>query len=127
MALRTQILGTALTPIVALWLAEFPGGPTTYWPTFFLLGTLPTTFKTLVNYTLELTTPDRHPQYISTLKLTMLVPFFLSPLVGLLIDVTGFRAVFLSIALLTLIGAGMTFRICEPRQKQGPSGRSQAV
>jgi len=127
LALRTQILGTAVTPVAALWLAEFSGGPTTYWPTFFLLGTLPTTFKTLVNYTLELTTPDQHPQYISTLKLTMLMPFFLSPLVGLLIDVTGFRAVFLSIALLTLIGAGMTFRICEPRQKQGPSGRSQAV
>ncbi|MEO1998890.1 MAG: MFS transporter [Planctomycetaceae bacterium] len=118
LALRTQILGTALTPLVALWLSGSPGQPATYWPTFFLLGTLPTTFKTLVNYTLELTTPEHHPHYISTLKLTMAVPFVLSPLVGLLIDLTGFHAVFLTIAVLTLVGFGFTFRLCEPRQRQ---------
>ena len=117
LALRTQILGTAVTPVFALVLSDLAVPPTAFWPTFFLLGTLPTTFKTLVNYTLELTTPDQHPHYISTLKLTMLLPFILSPLVGLLIDWTGFHTVFVMIAISSLIGFGLTFRLCEPRHR----------
>ena len=88
-----------------------------FWLTFFLLGLIPVTFKTLVNYTLEITEPSNHPRYISTLKVCMAIPFCLSPLVGLLIDLIGFEAVFGCITALTACGGMMTFRLSEPRHR----------
>ena len=71
----------------------------------------------MVNYTLELCEPEKHPQYISILKVSMAIPFILSPLVGLLVDVIGFTRVFAGIAVLVAIGGLQTFRLAEPRHQ----------
>ena len=115
--LRLEILMAAGTPLLALLLVgnllEGIAGP--YWLTFFLLAFVPVTVKTLVNYTLEICQPNKHPQYISTLKVCMAVPFVLSPFVGLLIDRIGFRPVFIGVFVVMLAAWLMTFRLPEPR------------
>ena len=74
--------------------------------------------KTFINYTLELTDAANHPRYVSTMGLCFAVPFILSPLVGMLIDVVGFEPIFLAISGLIGIGALLTFRMSEPRHSQ---------
>ncbi len=116
LALRILIFGASLTPIISLSLAVwFPQIGVPYWITFLILGTVPTTFKALNNYALEITDSSNHPRYLSTLRLAMMVPFFLSPLYGLLIDVAGFEPVFIATSIVILMGSLMTFRLSEPR------------
>ncbi len=69
----------------------------------------------MVNYALELVDEVGHTRYVSTLTLTMAVPFLLSPLVGWLVDLWGFASVFLGATLLILSGCFMTFKLIEPR------------
>ena len=117
LTLRLLILCAALTPLIALSLADRASrGTDLYWLTFVSLGTVPTTFKVLINYTLELTDREHHPHYISTLKLCMAFPLLLSPFVGALIEPLGFSRVFISVGAIGLVGAAMTFFMVEPRQ-----------
>ena len=117
LAVRLQVFCVALTPLLALILVSesFETGPDLFWLTFFLLGMTPVTFRTLTNYVLEISKHDDHPRYISTLKLCMAIPFLFSPLIGLLVDVVGFAAVFLTISCLVTLGGLLTFRMAEPR------------
>jgi len=110
-ALRLLLTGVALTPILALVLANGER----YWITFAVLGAVPVTFRTLTNYALELCEPDQHPVYISALRLSMALPLLLSPLIGLWIDATSFSPAFLTIAGVTGTGAILTFFMDEPR------------
>lgn len=114
-ALRIEIAVAMLTPLLALALTRNGRGIEWYWVTFFTLGLVPVFMKTVMNYTLELCPPDKHPQYLSTVKVCMALPFFLSPLFGLLIDAAGFEAVFCVISGCILIGGLLTLRIPEPR------------
>ncbi|GAB4149289.1 MAG: hypothetical protein Tsb009_23530 [Planctomycetaceae bacterium] len=115
--LQLEILGAALTPLLALLLVGhvFDGWTGPYWLTFFLLSFVPVTVKTLVNYTLELCPPEKHASYLSTVKVCMAIPFLLSPLVGLMIDRIGFQPVFLAVCVVILAAGAMTFLIPEPR------------
>lgn len=116
LTLRLLISLASLTPLMALSLAIwFPEVPVPFWITFVVLGTVPTTFKILTNYALEITEPKNHPRYISTLKLAMMVPFVLSPLYGLMIDLVGFEPVFITTSGMIALGGLMTFRLSEPR------------
>ena len=119
LVLRIQVLAAALIPLLAIWLARLgtDHGRHLFWITFFALGTTPVVFRTLVNYTLEISTSDQHPRYLSTLKVTMAVPFLISPVVGLLVDRLGFTAVFFSMSGLMAIGGLLTFRLVEPRHR----------
>jgi hypothetical protein len=74
--------------------------------------------KSFINYTLELTDPANHPRYVSTMGLCFAVPFVLSPLVGMLIDIIGFQPIFLAISATIGLGALLTFRMAEPRYSQ---------
>ena len=116
LALRLGILGAALTPLLALALSEYaPGGM--FWLTFMILGCVPTTLKTIVNYTLELTDSSQHPQYISTVRLCMGLPLVFAPFFGLLVepDQLGFRTIFIGVSAVTFLGVLLTFKIIEPR------------
>lgn len=119
LAVRLQVFCVALTPLSAVVLASerFETGPDLYWLTFCLLGMTPVTFRTLTNYSLELSHHDDHPRYISTLKLCMAIPFLFSPLIGLLVDVIGFTTVFLAVACMVMLGGILTFRMDEPRNE----------
>jgi hypothetical protein len=117
LVVRIEAFLAAATPLLAILLASgwFADGMRYYWLTFFMLGLVPVTFKTLTNYTLELADPQQHPRYISTLKLCMAIPFCLSPLVGLLVDWVGFQLVFSCIAVVIIAAGVLTFRLSEPR------------
>lgn len=114
-ALRIQIVLALFTPLLALLLTRNGRGIDWYWLTFFLLGIVPTTMKTMMNYTLEICEPQQHAQYLSTVKVCMALPFFLSPVFGLLIDTAGFATVFGVISGLVFLSGVLTLRIPEPR------------
>lgn len=120
LALRMELIIAVITPLAALVLTEVWNQFPIYWMTFFLLGTVPTCFKTLANYTLELTDPVEHPRYLSLLRLSMAVPFVLSPFVGALIDWFGFAPVFQSIAAVLVVATLLTWKLHEPRHAQFP-------
>jgi len=117
LAVRICLFGCVLPPILALICSKLLTEETAYLftLTFFLLGITPVTFRTLTNYTLELTHQSEHPRYLSTLKLSMALPLLFSPLIGLFVDRFGFELIFISITLLLLLGGLYTFQINEPR------------
>ena len=59
--------------------------------------------------------PAEHPRYLSTLSLSIAAPALLSPLAGLAIDLVGFEAVFLIVALLVFCGWLLSLGLEEPR------------
>ncbi len=118
LVLRIVMLGVACVPVVAVALSYAGEGDGAFYTIVFLmLGLTPIGFKTLANYALELGDPSEHPRYLSTLALCMATPILLSPVVGLLIDVAGFRPVFFGISALLVSGWVLTFRLNEPRHR----------
>ena len=113
-----------ISPILAWWLSRQPGTSTaTYASVFFFVGLTPVSLRMISNYTLELTTTDRHPIYLSSLGLSLGIPTIaLSPLFGLLIDWAGFDIAFGLVIGLMAIGWLMTFAIVEPRQQKYGEG-----
>jgi MFS family permease len=112
--LQIALLGIAAAPIVALVLRLANVGGW-YCLVFPLVGLTPVVIRTLQNFTLEICEPADHPRYLSTMALCVSLPLFLSPLVGLLIDLIGFEIVFIGICVIVLIGWLMTLRLREPR------------
>lgn len=117
LALRLVIFSLGVTPLLAVVLAHLDPelGRRSYWLVFALLGLTPVTMKSLHNYALEIAPPAEHPRYLSTLGISLAVPFLCSPLVGWLIDRIGFETVFLVGSGLVLTAGLMTFRLPEPR------------
>ncbi|MBM4076356.1 MAG: MFS transporter [Planctomycetes bacterium] len=122
-SLRLLIFGTAVVPVLALAFTNRVGGwgPEYFWITFFFIGLTPVTIKTLTNYALELTGPDKHPLYVATLHACLALPFLFSPLVGWLVDLLGFHRVFVGVSLTILLGAIATFFLVEPRTRNDPN------
>jgi predicted MFS family arabinose efflux permease len=104
-------------PLLAWWLSKHPGGVTTaFAAVFFFIGLTPVCIRVLSNYTLELTSSEFHPIYLSQLGLFTGVPVMvLSPLLGVLVDWVGFDPVFGLVVLTTSGGWVLTFWIIEPR------------
>ena len=115
LALQWEFLGAAGTPLVALLFGIFAPEMPFFWFTFFLLGTVPTAFRTFSNYVLELTSAENHPRYLSILRVVMSLPLMLSPLIGWMIDLVGFVPVFVTISALNCTGWLYSFRLVEPR------------
>lgn len=88
-----------------------------YLVVFLLVGMTPVAQKTLNNYTLEISAPEDHARYLSTLSLCMAAPIFASPLVGWLIALVGFPPVYHGVTALLLAGALLSTTLVEPRHK----------
>jgi len=87
-----------------------------YLVVFFLLGLMPLAFRYFNNYTLEITSPENHPAYLSTISCCISLPVIVSSLlVGWLIDVIGLTAVFSAVLSMLLVGWAATFLLVEPR------------
>ncbi len=124
--MRLEIFLGALVPLLAIFMASgwVPDGGDWYWIVFAFLGLVPVTIKTIFNYTLELADETEHPRYLSTMRICFAVPFIISPLAGLLLDVfpaeskfTGVCILFGTVSLLMIIGGFLTFRMAEPRHR----------
>ncbi len=128
LTLRLLILGSAVAPAFALWLPHLPDGvgANLFWLVYVPLGVTPLVQRTLLNYALEICRPRQHARYQSIVSLGVAVPFLLSPVAGWLVDVVGFRWVFLSAIVLVLLGGLMTFRLDEPRHRGGDANSSAA-
>lgn len=120
LAIQIQVFLCSLTPVLTLVLTheDFIDGQKWFWVAFVFLGLVPVTMKTFINYTLELTTPENHPRYVSTMSVCFAVPFVLSPIVGWLIDQIGFQPIFAFISASIFTGFLLTFRMFEPRGKR---------
>ncbi|WP_165700880.1 MFS transporter [Alienimonas californiensis] len=114
LAVRGCLIGLAALPPLALVLAR-QEDPRLLAALFFLLGLTPVAFKAVTNWTLELTEPENHPRYVSTLKLCMAAPFLLAVPVGALVDVAGHGPAFLGVSALVAAGCGLTWLAPEPR------------
>ncbi len=119
LAMRFMMTGTVATPLMALAITHgiIPGGRSIYWLTFVLLGLTPMAIRTISNYTLELCDEMSHARYLSTLKICMGIPILFAPLVGVLIDYTGFVPAFLGVSVLLAASVLLTFRLPEPRHE----------
>lgn len=121
LAMRLMLFLSACCPLVAIAVSLW-ANPDWFVLAFMLFGAIPNTFRTLDSYSLELTTEEKHAQYISTLKLFMPIALFLSPLVGAIIDTIGFAPVFVTIGVVNMAGVVMTFFIEEPRHWDRTNG-----
>jgi hypothetical protein len=116
LALRVVTLLIAAGPLAALAAIFWPQIGKIAFPLVFLfVGLTPVAQKTFNNYTLEITQPENHPRYLSTLSLSMALPILVSPIVSLLINAAGFEAVYLGVVGLLLLGWLLSFGLTEPR------------
>lgn len=126
LVMRLQIFASAGIPLLAILLAGPLAaiGRHSYWMVFLLLGLTPITLKTVFNYTLELVEERDHPRYLSTMRICFALPFILSPVAGLWLDLFSEERRFMAVSLLfglvsLLIFAGglLTFGMEEPRHR----------
>lgn len=117
--LRVILFMMTAVPLLAVLLGYLvpSWGKYGYWMVFACLGVTPLGLRTLNNYTLEIAPVEEHPRYIGTMGLCLGTPFLLSPLIGWLVDLVGFFWVFLFGAGLIFLGALLTFRLVEAREK----------
>ncbi|QGJ72306.1 Hypothetical protein PBC10988_40240 [Planctomycetales bacterium 10988] len=117
LALRFQLALAMFTPLVALLFAQFPEETRSLYFGFlyFLLGSVPITIKILSNYVLELVPNEDHPHYLSTLQFSLVIPLFLSPVIGVCISLFGYPSILLLISAVVATGFGLTFTMLEPR------------
>lgn len=119
LALRVVILLAAVGPVLALVLTYVPTevGQRWFWVVFSFIGMTPLSLRLFSNYALEIGPREQHARYLSTLSLATAVPFCLSPLVGVLVDVLGFDAVFVGGAVLLVVCGLLTWGLPEPRHE----------
>ncbi len=116
LALRIVTLLIVAGPLAALIAIHWPAIGQAAFPLVFLfVGLTPVAQKTFNNYTLEITTPENHPRYLSTLSLSMAFPILFSPLISPLIDLIGFEMVYLGVVGLLFLGWLLSFGLIEPR------------
>lgn len=128
LVLRLLLLGLACGPLLTLALSNrwLPGvsdllNQRLFALVFVLVGFTPIIFRILANYTLELTSNEHHPRYLSTLSLCIAAPvMILSPLAGWMVDRYGFNTVFIAVIALLFTGWCLIFTIREPRNDPGP-------
>ncbi|MCE9629408.1 MAG: hypothetical protein K8S94_01630 [Planctomycetia bacterium] len=113
---------SSLTPLVvtALSLAAHAVAVEWFWIVYVPLGLNPISLKLFTNYALELAPRAAdHPRYVSIVGAALAAPFVLSPLVGLAVDVFGFRHVFVTGAAVIAAGAFLALGLPEPRHSPG--------
>jgi hypothetical protein len=114
------MLGVAGAPLLALVLAHSGElGATWYHWVFALVGLTPVGIKSFNNYVLEVSAPEEYARYLSAQSLCLASPIVLAPLAGLVIDLVGFEAVYVTVAALMLVGFLLSFSLIEPRQARG--------
>ena len=117
LVLRVLIFASAGIPVYAIALTHLD--PDTarglfVW-VFAGIGLLPLGFRVIANYILEISPSNAQARYLAISQLCTAASFLASPLLGWLIDLTSFAAVFLLEAGLLVTGGLLTFRLVEPR------------
>jgi len=121
LALKLLMSMVACIPLVTILLGSLPDarGAKLFFLVYICIGFAPIAQRLLVNFLLELSPMHRHPQYLGAMNLLRLIPIFLSPAVGWMIDLFSYEAAFLLASGLIFCGAWMISRVDEPRLKSG--------
>lgn len=109
---------SSATPLVVTLLSLLPHATAVewFWLVYVPLGLNPISLKIFTNYALELAPhPGEHPRYVSIVGAALAAPFVLSPLVGMAVDIFGFRHVFVIGAAVIACGAVVAVGLPEPR------------
>lgn len=124
LALKLLMSMIASIPLITILLGSLPEGKGAelFFIVYICIGFTPMAQRLLVNYLLELSPMRQHPQYLGAMNLLRLLPIFLSPAVGWMIDLLSYEAAFLLTSGLTFYGAWMISRVDEPRLKGGGDG-----
>ncbi len=118
LVLRIGLLVIAAAPLLAMAVVVEAAQASLFFNlVFFCVGVTPVVLRTFQNFALELSQPQDHPRYLSTISLVIAAPIVLSPLAGWLVDRLGHSVVFLSVAAAILCGWFGTFVLPEPRQR----------
>jgi predicted MFS family arabinose efflux permease len=121
LVLRIVTLLIVAGPLAAIASVFWPEvGKQAFPAVFLLVGLTPVAQKSFNNYTLEITDPEHHPRYLSTLSLCMAAPIYASPLVSPLIKAVGFEPIYLGVVVLLLLGWLLSFSLTEPREGRRP-------
>ena len=125
LVLRAMLFGVMILPLGSIALVHSGDFGVRWFDWLFLfVGVTPITFRSFTNYTLELVPSEQHPRYLATQSLCIALPMVFSPLLGFLIDLTSFEAVFCGTATILFAGWLMTWALAEPRyekdQEKGP-------
>jgi len=111
---------TAITPLLVVGLSLLPHATagSLFWLVYVPLGINPILMRTFSNAALELA-PDlaSQPRYVSLVGVALAAPFVVSPGVGFLVDVVGFRPVFLCGAAVIGLGVVLATGLPEPRER----------
>jgi MFS family permease len=122
LVMRLILLVIAGMPALAIGLSYAGHWGTLAYPViFFLVGLTPIGFKILNNYTLEMSPPEHHTKYLSTLALCLAVPLVFAPPLGWLVEATDFELVFFAVSGLVGYGCLLTFTLDEPRKRGVPT------
>jgi hypothetical protein len=118
--LQLLLASLALAPLIAVVFSELPPGVgrSLYWLVFVILGFMPVSQRIYVNYLLELAPADEHPRYLGTFHLWQCVAVVFAPLVGWLVDLVSYQAVFLFGSACIIGSAFLAGRLTEPRDVQ---------
>ena len=110
LVLRLVLLLIAAMPVAAIALSYGGAwGAALYPAVFMFIGLTPVAFKTISNYTLEISDYADHPKYLSTLGLCFALPLLASPFLGWIVEATNFESVFFTSSAVVLLGWLMTF------------------
>ena len=117
LVLNLGMLGIIAAPILAVSLLHFTGQAKLLFNLVFLfVGLTPVVLRSFQNFALELSQPEDHPRYLSTISLLIACPIVLSPLAGRLVDQMGYEPVFLAVAGMGFLGWLGSFGLIEPRE-----------
>jgi len=111
---------SASTPLIVTGLSLLPHATAVhwFWIVYVPLGLNPVALKVFTNYALELApTAGEHPRYVSIVGVALAAPFVVSPLVGMAVDLLGFRHVFVAGAAVIASGAAVAAWLPEPRRR----------
>jgi hypothetical protein len=119
LVLNFGMLGIIAAPLMAVGLLHFSSHAQLLFNLVFLfVGLTPVVLRTFQNFALELSPPEDHPRFLSTISLVIASPIVFSPLAGRLVDKLGYEPVFLAIAGLGFLGWMGTFGLIEPREQK---------
>lgn len=129
--MQVILLGTIALPLVALGIARWHQSIShgtvettalSIWSdrafslVFLLIGLNPVVLRMFNEHAIELSRPEDHPFYVSTMSLCITAPILLSPLAGWAIGEWGFEPVFLAVDGLVVVAWLLTFAMHEPRE-----------
>jgi MFS family permease len=118
LVLRIIAMLLVLIPLSAVTIGTWVDLPFRQWLyciVYFMVGFGLPVIQTLINYLLEISPLEKHPNYISIYN-TFSCVFFIFPLIiGLLMDHFYYNKVFLGISIFMVIGIVLSQKLVEPR------------